>query len=61
MRGHSDIGTTTIYITLANIDVENGMKALRVFYNFLCFFTNSKNSLGVSIVIGRFACLIASV
>lgn len=25
--GHSDIGTTTIYITLANIDVENGMKS----------------------------------
>ena len=24
--GHSDISTTTIYITLANIDVENGMK-----------------------------------
>jgi len=23
--GHSDISTTTIYITLANIDVENGM------------------------------------
>ena len=25
--GHSDISTTTIYITLANIDVETGMKA----------------------------------
>jgi len=25
--GHSDISTTTIYITLANIDVENEMKA----------------------------------
>jgi len=24
--GHADISTTTIYITLANIDVENGMK-----------------------------------
>ncbi|MCX6384290.1 MAG: site-specific integrase [Actinobacteria bacterium] len=23
--GHSDISTTQIYITLANIDVENGM------------------------------------
>ncbi|MHB8280375.1 MAG: tyrosine-type recombinase/integrase, partial [Candidatus Humimicrobiaceae bacterium] len=23
--GHADISTTTIYITLANIDVENGM------------------------------------
>ena len=29
--GHSDIGTTTIYITLANIDVENGMKAFKAF------------------------------
>jgi len=29
--GHSDISTTTIYITLANIDVENGMKAFRGF------------------------------
>ena len=27
--GHSDISTTTIYITLANIDVENGMKNYR--------------------------------
>ena len=25
--GHSDISTTTIYITLANIEVENGMKS----------------------------------
>jgi integrase/recombinase XerD len=29
--GHSDIGTITIYITLANIDVENGMKSFRSF------------------------------
>ena len=29
--GHSDIGTTTIYITLANIDVENGMKSFKGF------------------------------
>ena len=29
--GHSDISTTTIYITLANIDVENGMKAFKSF------------------------------
>jgi len=29
--GHSDISTTTIYITLANIDVENGMKAFKEF------------------------------
>ena len=29
--GHSDIGTTTIYITLANIEVENGMKAFKGF------------------------------
>lgn len=29
--GHSDISTTTIYITLANIDVENGMKAFKGF------------------------------
>jgi site-specific recombinase XerD len=29
--GHSDISTTTIYITLANIDVENGMKAFQGF------------------------------
>jgi site-specific recombinase XerD len=27
---HSDISTTTIYITLANIDVENGMKAFKI-------------------------------
>ena len=27
--GHSDISTTTIYITLANIDVENGMKEFK--------------------------------
>ena len=31
------------------------------FLKSLYFFTNSKNSLGVMIVIGRFACLIASV
>lgn len=29
--GHSDISTTTIYITLANIEVENGMKSFREF------------------------------
>jgi integrase/recombinase XerD len=29
--GHSDISTTTIYINLANIDVENGMKAFKGF------------------------------
>ena len=29
--GHSDISTTTIYITLANIDVENGMKSFKGF------------------------------
>jgi len=29
--GHSDISTTTIYITLANIDVENGMKSVKGF------------------------------
>ncbi|MBC8390910.1 MAG: site-specific integrase [Actinobacteria bacterium] len=29
--GHSDISTTTIYITLANIDVENGMKSFSNF------------------------------
>ena len=29
--GHSDISTTAIYITLANIDVENGMKAFKGF------------------------------
>ena len=29
--GHADISTTTIYITLANIDVENGMKAFKEF------------------------------
>jgi len=29
--GHSDIGTTTIYITLANIDVETGMKSFKGF------------------------------
>lgn len=29
--GHADISTTTIYITLANIDVENGMKAFKGF------------------------------
>jgi len=29
--GHSDISTTTIYITLANIDVEKGMKSFKGF------------------------------
>ena len=29
--GHADISTTTIYITLANIDVENGTKSFRGF------------------------------
>jgi len=29
--GHSDNSTTTIYITLANIDVENGMKSFKGF------------------------------
>jgi len=29
--GLSDISTTTIYITLANIDVENGMKSFKGF------------------------------
>ena len=29
--GHSDISTTTIYITLANIDVENDMKSFQGF------------------------------
>jgi len=29
--GHVDIGTTTIYITLANTDVENGMKSFKGF------------------------------
>ncbi len=29
--GHTDIGTTTIYITLANTDVEEGMKAFKGF------------------------------
>ncbi|MCJ7508436.1 MAG: tyrosine-type recombinase/integrase [candidate division Zixibacteria bacterium] len=29
--GHSNISTTTIYITLSNIDVENGMKAFKGF------------------------------
>ena len=29
--GYSDISTTTIYITLANIDVENGMKSFKGF------------------------------
>ena len=28
--GHSDISTTTIYITLANIDVENGMRGFKI-------------------------------
>jgi len=30
--GHSDISTTTIYITLANIDVENRMKSFKGFF-----------------------------
>ena len=29
--GHSDIRTTTIYVTLANIDIENGMKSFKGF------------------------------
>ena len=29
--GHSDISTTTIYITLANIYVEKGMKSFKGF------------------------------
>jgi len=29
--GHADISATTIYITLANIDVENGMKSFKGF------------------------------
>jgi len=29
--GHADIGTTTIYITLANTDVEEGMKSFKGF------------------------------
>ncbi len=29
--GHSGISTTTIYITLANIDVETGMKSFKGF------------------------------
>ncbi len=29
--GHTDISTTTIYITLANIDVETGMKSFKGF------------------------------
>jgi len=29
--GHADISTTTIYITLANTDVENGMKSFKGF------------------------------
>jgi len=29
--GHTDIGTTTIYITLANTDVEEGMKSFEGF------------------------------
>jgi len=28
--GHSDISTTQVYITLANIDVENSMKAFKI-------------------------------
>ena len=30
--GHADISTTQIYVTLANIDVENGMKVFKEFY-----------------------------
>jgi len=33
--GHTDIGTTTVYITLANIDVETGMNHLRSFCKIL--------------------------
>ena len=29
--GHADISTTTIYITLANIDIESGMKSFKEF------------------------------
>ena len=29
--GHADISTTQIYVTLANIDVENGMKVFKEF------------------------------
>jgi site-specific recombinase XerD len=29
--GHSDISTTTIYITLANIEVETSMKSFKGF------------------------------
>jgi len=29
--GHTDIGTTTIYITLSNTDVEEGMKSFKGF------------------------------
>ena len=29
--GHADISTTQIYVTLANIDVENGMKMFQEF------------------------------
>ena len=29
--GHVDIGTTQIYVTLANIDIENGMKIFKEF------------------------------
>jgi len=31
LLGHADISTTTIYITLANIDVENGMESFKGF------------------------------
>lgn len=30
--GHSDISTTQIYVTLANVDVENAMNGFREFY-----------------------------
>lgn len=30
--GHADISTTQIYVTLANIDVENGMRTFKEFY-----------------------------
>jgi len=32
---HSDISTTTIYITLANINIENGIESLKRFYKLL--------------------------
>ena len=35
--GHSDISTTTIYVTLANIDAENGMKSFKGFIWIILF------------------------